>query len=560
MHATVALALALALSMLPARAIDAQPSAQASVVPATHSVYDWLLQQRVFGRLPEFEAEELPMSRERVLEHLRTLERDSAKMSATDRSLLRDYLNEFDFKRLESNGVLRKEFFSELPHSVIDAIRDRRDPYLYAGPVGDSTIEAALWVRKGTGYGWTGGAPLNAFSYLYTQGARAFVNASNGLGFHAEVDISYAHPAWIFRLDPRLGVNVPFLRDSTFPPTAYEAWVSYARRNLFIAMGKGSSVFGAAVTDPVLLRLGAPNTGQLRLTVGPPKLHLTFVQGQLDGDVRTDTTIVNGRTDVFTSPVQRWFALTRITWNVTPRLGISLNQMNVYSQRGVDFEYLNPLLPSLYGGLDKASTDNGFIGFDVVARPFNGTELKYSALIDDAAGLGFKPIGNAWAKIALTTGVEQRLPFDFRLGASYTRVDAYVYTSGMPTDAWEIRNVPLGAQIGPNADEVAFRLTRWLPFRTRIMIGTRHIRKGLDPLDSQGKVTIVGGDIGDAVDTKGPFLAGSDLQTYRLDEIQFQSELIRGLTMTGAMQSVVVIGGSRTPGTHSWLLRWSYGF
>jgi hypothetical protein len=264
---------------------------------------------------------------------------------------------------------------------------------------------------------------------------------------------------------------------------------------------------------------------------------------------------------VMSSPVQRWVALTRITWKPMPELALTLHQMTLYSRRGVDFEYLNPLLPSLYGGLDKGSTDNGFVGFDVIGRPVRGTELTYSVLIDDAQGFNFKPFGNGWAKIALIAGAEQRLPLDVRLGLSYTRVDAYVYTSHFPTDAWGISGVPMGPDIGPNADAFAVRLTRWFPWRTRVMVGTRHIRKGLDPLDAQGNVArVVGGDLGDVLDTYGPFLAGSDLQTYRMDEVEIESEPVRGLRMSALMKSIVVIGGTRTPGTHTWFLRWSYGF
>ncbi|HTR77103.1 MAG TPA: hypothetical protein VMH39_03305, partial [Gemmatimonadaceae bacterium] len=418
--------------------------AQSSIVPATHSVYDWLEQQRVFGRLPTYEAEELPMTRATILGHLRTLERDTAQLSRTDRELLTEYLNEFDFARLQKNGVFTHALVEHPVDAVIDAIRERRDPFIFAGHVADSSISAALWVREDWGYGWNGGAGNHQFEYLYGKGIRAFVNSTSGLGFHFEVDMADADAPWIYRLDPRLGVSERLLQDTTTPPAAYETWISYQRPNLFVTMGKGASVIGPSITDPMWVRLGAPSLGQFRITLGPPKFHLTFIHGQLDGDTETDTSWVNGKEVVTQSPVPRWMALTRLTWNPSPRFGLTLDQMTVYSGRGIDFEYLNPLLPSLFGGLDKGSADNGFVGFDAIARPVNGTELKYSVLIDDAEGYNFKPFGHGWAKIANMAGVEQRLPFDIKFGFSYTRVDAYVYTSGVLSDAWEISNVPIG--------------------------------------------------------------------------------------------------------------------
>ncbi len=564
----VAFAVVAACAAVPLGFARAQ-SPQASIVPATHSVYDWLQQQRVFGRLPGYEGEELPMSRGTILKHLLTLERDSARLSRTDRGLLADFLKEFDFKRLEANGLFRKSLPKALvqnpPNGVIDEALARRDPYLYAGDIGDSTITGAFWIRKGWGEAWSGGAGTNNYAFLWTKGLRAFVNSTSGLGFHAEFDLGYANDAWVYRLDPRLGVNEQFLRDSTFPPVAYETWVSYQKPNLFVALGKGASSFGPGVTDPLLLRVGAPSLGQIRLTVGPPKLHLTFMQAQLDGALETDTTWVNNQPLVSMSPVPRWVALTRVTWNPISQLGITLHQMTVYSLRGIDFEYLNPLLPSLFGGTDKGSADNGFVGADIIGRPFSGTEITASALIDDAKGYNFKPFGNDTAKMALNISAEQRLPFDIRLGLSYTRIDPFTYTNHIGTDAWTISGVPLGPAIGPNADEAAIRLTRWFPWRTRLMIGTRHIRKGLDVLNAQGQVVdIVGGDLGEAISTAGSvygsFLTGSDLQTYRLDELGFESEPIRGLRISALMQSIVVIKGTRVPGSHTWFLRWSYGF
>ncbi|MBI3569059.1 MAG: hypothetical protein HY084_12755 [Gemmatimonadetes bacterium] len=558
-------ALAVCVALLSAKAVGAQShpadQVQASVVPAWHSVYDWLQQQRVFGRLPAYEGEERPMSRGTILQHLRTLQRDSMRLSGADRALLRDFVNEFDFKRLESNGLFRKALVEDIPQGAIDGLRERRDPYVYAGHLGDSTISAALWVRKGWGEAWSGGAGRNDYAYLWTKGVRAFVNSTSGFGFHAELDNATANDAFIYRLDPRLASYEAFLSDSANPPTPYETWVSYQRPKLFIAMGKGSASFGPAVTDPVVLRDGAPSMGQFRITFGPPVLHLTFMHGQLGGDTQTDTSWINGRQVVTTSPVPRWVALTRVTWNPSPKFSATLHQMTLYSRRGIDFEYLNPLLPSLFGGLDKGSADNGFLGLDLVGRPIAGTELKGSWLVDDAAGLTFKPFGTGWAKIASTVGAEQRLPYDVRLGVSYSRVDAYVYSNQNGSDAWEMYGVPMGAALGPNSDEVAVRLTRWFPWRTRVMIGTRHVRKGLNPIDANGNVIRdVGGDITTTTDTYGPFLAGSDLQTYRHDEVELESEPIRGLRMTARMNSIVVIGGTRTPGMHSWMLRWSYGF
>ena len=42
------------LALLSAAVPDAALNAQASIVPATHSVYGWMEEQRVFGRIPGY--------------------------------------------------------------------------------------------------------------------------------------------------------------------------------------------------------------------------------------------------------------------------------------------------------------------------------------------------------------------------------------------------------------------------------------------------------------------------------------------------------------------------
>lgn len=541
--------------------------AQSSIVPATHAVYDWLHQQRVFGRLPEYESEVRPTSRGVILGYLRTVERDSAQLSATDRGLLEDFLNEFDFERLRQNGLFRRSLLDSFPSGVWRAARARRDPYLLAGTIGDTSITGALWLQKGWGEGWQSGAGSSDYGFIWARGVRAFVNSSSGLGFHVEADLATANSKFVLRADPRLGANEGFLADSTYPPVASESWVSYRRKNFDVALGTGAEVIGPAITDPLTIRLGAPSLNALRLTIGPPRFHLMVLHGQLVGPTEVDTTWFEGKLDSALVPVPRWVAMSRLTWSPNSRLTLAAHQMTVYSQRGFDFQFLNPILPSLFGGTDRGtgqqSPDNGFFGLDVVGRPFTGTEAFLSVLIDDAAGYNLRAPGSDYQKGSASVGVEQRLPYDVVLGLGWLHVDAFAYTSWIPTDAWSIRGVPIGPDVGPNADELALRLTRWFPWRTRVMLGTRRIRKGLNPVDSLGNVTSnVGGDLNDPTDlrTRYPFLQDADVQTFRRDEVDIETEPIRGFHISAHLTSIVGVSGTRIPALHTWLVRWRFGF
>ncbi|MEN9839487.1 MAG: hypothetical protein RL177_966, partial [Bacteroidota bacterium] len=103
--------------------------AQSSVVPASHGVYEWLHTQRVNGTIAGYQHEQRPMSRGDVLGFLRQAERMTSVLSRTDRALLQDYLNEFDFSRFRHNRTFVTDALGWFSHSVPDGMSARRDPH-----------------------------------------------------------------------------------------------------------------------------------------------------------------------------------------------------------------------------------------------------------------------------------------------------------------------------------------------------------------------------------------------------------------------------------------------
>src|SRR5690349_19915784 len=112
--------------------------AQASMVPVTHPIYDWLLEQRVDGRLPTYQHEVRPMSRATIIGHLHTLAAIEDKLSGSERRMLEELRNEFEMDRLVAKRGWTREFLRGLPGSIPAAIRDRRDPVLIATTSKDS--------------------------------------------------------------------------------------------------------------------------------------------------------------------------------------------------------------------------------------------------------------------------------------------------------------------------------------------------------------------------------------------------------------------------------------
>ena len=537
-------------------------AAQSSLVPANHPIYSWLEMQRVNGRIPDYQGEVRPQSRATVVALLYILERDSLSLSRTHRSLLREFLNEFDMRRLVGNRLLTGTFIRGLPTSVVQGATSRRDPVVYAGISRDSVASGALYLSIGLGSLRLTQNGLTANGYLTTKGFKTFVNTTFGVGIHAEGVNSYINDAReLLGRDDKLSGTYQYRAEGSDASSVYEAFVSYRRPYFEAHFGHGSLAMGPAVTDPIIIRPTAPNVSFLRLQLGTPKLNFVSLQGALEADPYQTTTIYNGDTVPTRAAPQRWFAMQRLTWQPAKQVTFALHELVVYSARGPDVDYVNPINLQFLSQRDKGDRDNLFIGADVVVRPVNGTEVFATTLLDDIKRLAQLAKLDT-SKLILTVGGRQRITQNVQLAASYTRSDAFTYTHWLPLNTWEQGGKALGQSIGPNATEFAARVTTWLPLRTRLILGTRAVKKGLNPVDSKGRpVANVGGHLLAGLPNNYPGLFnGADVYNTRHLELELETELIRALNISLKIQDAKVTGGLQLTSNRFIDFRLRYGF
>lgn len=549
-------------ALLLAGAIARPALAQSSLVPALHPVYDWLEMQRVNGFAPSYQNEVRPQSRATIVALLHALENDSLKLSGAHRKLLRDFLNEFDMSRLIANRGFTREFFGGLPRSVVPAVKQRKDPVLYASQTADSVFSGAFYLNAGLGSLRQTTNGETASGYLSAYGFKAFVNTSFGLGMHAEgVNYSINDHRELLQRDDKWSAPYQYRVEKSDAASVYEAFISYRRPYVEAHFGHGSLSMGPSVTDPIIVRPTAPNLSFFRLQVGTPKLNFVSLQGALESDPYLTTTISGGDTVPTRKSAQRWFAMQRLTWQPAKQLTLALHELTVYSARGVDIDYVNPVNLAFLSQRDKGDRDNLFIGADVIVRPIAGTEVFATTLLDDIKRLSQLATLDT-SKLILTIGARQKLLQNLQFATSYTRSDAFTYSHWLPLNAWEQNGKALGQGIGPNATEVAARVTSWLPLRTRVMVGMRSIKKGLNPVDTTGRETVnVGGNLlnGEANNYPGLF-NGADVYKTRLTELEIETELIRALNISFKLQDAKITGGAQLPSNRYFDFRLRYGF
>lgn len=502
--------------------------AQASIVPVTHLVYDWLQHQRVAGRLPTYQHELRPMSRATIAAHLAHLDSLGDRVPAGDRHVLRDFQNEFVMARLLDNRLVTPGFLRGLPRTIGGALRERREPALFALVTPDSLLSGALYATAGGG-ALDLSSPDSA-AYATTKGVRLYGNARFGLGWHYEFDNLWNRKSQLLLVQQeryhsdRLGLGVT----SAF---AFESYLSYRAPRWFEGyVGWGGSVIGPAITDPLVLRADAPPQPGVRVQFGGPRLNLAWQHGTLRAPNVEDTTGTALFPVYARSAARRYFVAHRLTWMPHPRVSLALNEQVIYANRELEFAYLNPVVPMTFVQDRIGDRDNVMLGGDVVVRPWDGTELIGAFLWDDRSAPNPDARSFGPFKKSALLGIEQQLPFGVRLGLGYTWTDPWVYTHWQRVVTYESLDRPLGPLIGPNSEEAAARLTTWWPLRTRIMTGYRRQRRGLDPPGAATDISqCVGGNLlCGTLAKESPRFQGADMHVIDRYEVEAWTEPVRG--------------------------------
>jgi len=520
--------------------------AQASMVPTPHPVYDWLQYQRVAGRLPTYQHEVRPMSRATIVGHLTTLAAMEGRLSRGERNLLDDFRNEFEMERLVRKRGWSRTLATEFPRSIARAIKERHDPVLLARGSDTSLVSGAV-------YGALGGSVLSlddtaaSSKYATSQLVRAFFNTSYGVGWHFEYDNLYAAQSpHLIRRIPRY--NTEALKINSDASEEYESFVSLRARRWFEAyMGWGGQALGAAIADPLVLRPDATPFPSMRVYFGGPRLNLVALHGALRSANVLDSSGTPSVPVYNRSAPERFFASHRLTWMPHQRLSLVVHEQTVYANRGPDLTYLNPLVPMLLTQERVGDRDNLMVGGDAIYRPRDGTEITGAFLLDDRSAVDpAAPTFGPFKKVA-QLGVEQQLLTGVRLGVGYTWTDPWAYTHWIALNTWESGGKPLGPVIGPNSEELAVRLTAWLPFRTRLMAGYRRAKRGLDPAaaDTNTSLCVGGNLLCGTLAKESPRFQGADVHVVGRVDLEAWTEPIRGIPVLLTVRDDHVFQGTR---------------
>ena len=217
---------------------------------------------------------------------------------------------------------------------------------------------------------------------------------------------------------------------------------------LRLELGRDEFFWGPGYNSSVMLSDNAPALDQIQFSISSP--NLKFIQ--------------------FTSLLSRWnrrhrfLSGQRLEVSLFRRLVLAGAMFNVYTwESAVDFSgMLNPLLPLYFSVANSGHGDNLLLGWDAVLY-LPGSKIYGQLFLDNYEFNTRKDAPNC---VALQAGLffSPSAPIDFRV--EYSLITAFTYYHRLRDIMFENYSVPLGHELGPDADRLwaRFRLTplAWL--------------------------------------------------------------------------------------------------
>ncbi|MCD4700308.1 MAG: capsule assembly Wzi family protein [Candidatus Aegiribacteria sp.] len=190
---------------------------------------------------------------------------------------------------------------------------------------------------------------------------------------------------------------------------------------------------------------------QLLISDNSPPLDMLKVQFNL-----WNTLKFTGFTSTINSDSGTYLTTHRLDISPRENLRIGLCESILFKAEGLDFAYMNPVIPWYPVQWNERLDDNAFFSFDVSWKPFRGIEAYGELLIDD---IQYENIGERPNKLGWTAGLSACFnSLDLGTVIEYTRIDRYVYSQRRLCNYYLHHGEIIGSELGPDADRVTLSL------------------------------------------------------------------------------------------------------
>ncbi|MGE5457065.1 MAG: hypothetical protein ACM3RX_01790, partial [Methanococcaceae archaeon] len=221
----------------------------------------------------------------------------------------------------------------------------------------------------------------------------------------------------------------------------------------------------------------------------------SYFHGKLLGDVTKTIDTVHGE---LTSVEEKYLGYHRFGLNLSRDFTFGIGEMIIYSNRPLDFTYVNPF--NFYKSAEHANQDrdNSLLFLDFTNNTVKGLKFYGTILIDD---IDFNKLGSGWYGNQLSynflvnsSNLYGCLPLE--TSVQYLRTEPYVFTHRITGNNFANSGYSLADPLQPNSDMLSLSLNYRPTYRLKLGAVFSFMRHGANELNADGSLKKnVGGDI-----------------------------------------------------------------
>jgi len=466
-------------------------SAQTEYVPVDHKIYNYLDRLDALQIISGYNSFELPKTRHEIASFLKEAEVKRDKLDAADKASLDDYKIEFE---LEYSGTLNNSvsLFGKGDYGILN----QEEKYIYfQNQPGTGTLfinltgEGDLLLKNDRIAGTDNSAKLGIIggeirgSILDKFGF--FIKGTNGL-LSGDKETSYL----------RNDLQYNFKLNETSGSTFFDETQGYLTADFNLIRFKigrdrlkiGYGFLGALVDD------NSPPFDYLGMDINYGIFTFSYFHAKIAGDLSFIPDTLSGGTHVVG---EKYLGYHRLGLNLSDKTEIGAGEFIIYADRPLEFSYLNPF--NFYKSAEHAGEDrdNSMLFFDFSNRSIERLKLYGYLLIDD---ISFGKIGTGWYgnqtiwNLGLnSSNLYNIIPVDIK--AEYLRIEPYVFTHRINATNFTNQGYALGTFTYPNSELFFTEFNYRFNYRCSASIGFVYGIHGANPINADGSVTNIGGDI-----------------------------------------------------------------
>lgn len=468
--------------------------AQEDNLPDEHRVYSFLKEMRVKNVLEYYRDDFQVLSRSQILSHLNEIEKKKDYLSNTEIKLLNKFKEELsdDLSTQKSSQFLfpEKNYLNSLSN-----VFSEKKKYLLAFKDEQNSI-----FLEGIGHLYHGhlfNPKPTTNSNLFDGGFRLRGTVFENLGYNLTVikgGVS-GNSFLAEKLEPRLLSNFKWV-EKLENIGNYGFTYGYLRylvkplpeMNISFQIGREDIKLGYGYGSKLIISGNNPTLDFINFNFDYGIFHITSIHASTVGE------FLPKREDRFT----KYLAMHKFKL-AFEKFEFGIGEAMVYSGRGLELGYLSPIAFYKFVEMEIQDRDNGNVFLDFKTNSIDNLEIQGTFFLDENILSNLQDFDRYTNKTAYQIGAFWYQPFDIddlSFICEYTKIRPYVYSHINPKNTYTSFGQNLGHRIGPNADELFFRIIYNLNEKVRINGDFSFIRKGKNIFDSNGNlVRNVGGDV-----------------------------------------------------------------